>query len=239
MSRSRSWLPLLALALGATSGLFAQNAEVKGLADTLLSQAEALHAAAQPPEDGPRPPRFRNWMLRKEIKNFKGLAKQLGILAARTKPRKILMRAQFVNLQMTQQRIQFGIVSGGARHLDGVKPALGACKETMKALHQSLYRKGKAPPPSQDEEISEPAPPPASQFEPTPEPAPEPEPEVEPAPEPELEPTLEPEGEEQEEPTPAAMDEGSEDDSEPEPMGALDDEGSALDEDEAFLRDQM
>lgn len=141
--KSPGSMPLLAaVALLAASAAQAAMPDVAQLAATLKGQAEAAHAAAQPPPDGPKPPRIRNWMLRKEIKNLKGLAEQLEHLATREKHRKILLRAQQGNIVMTKQRIQFHITVGAARHLDGVKPAIEACKATIDQINQALWSSG-------------------------------------------------------------------------------------------------
>jgi hypothetical protein len=130
-----------ALVVGATVSFAADDAAL-ALSQQLRQQADALHAAAMPPEQGPRPPRLRNWMLRKEIKNMGGLADQMAVLAGRERPKKFWMRAHQTNIELTNKRIKFGIFSGGARHIEeAVKGAYDPVVATVKALHDHMWNK--------------------------------------------------------------------------------------------------
>lgn len=124
----KTFASLLIAALLSVGFALAEDTALVDLTNALADQASLAHDAAQPPEDGPRPPRFKNWQLRGTMKDIRKISLSLRDRAARDKARGMIGRLKVRRLLANMQTANFLVAHGGARGLDAFPPAWEATR---------------------------------------------------------------------------------------------------------------
>ncbi len=136
---------------------YASLPQVIAHAQELKANALAAQDAATPGEEGPRPPGFRNRMLRKELKTLAKYSQRMENQASKDSPRFYRMGFTKAHLSQSLERVELYVRMGGVRHLDGFAPAWDTVIESFRQLKVALQeaKEGTAPDP-----VDPPPPPP-------------------------------------------------------------------------------
>lgn len=115
----------------AAGSLFADDAALVQLSNLLADQASAAHDAAMPPQCGPKPPKFKNWDLRGELKDIREIALELRDRAAKCKGHTLVGRLKVKRLVANLECCNFLVCNGAATGLEAFPAAYDAVRETI------------------------------------------------------------------------------------------------------------
>lgn len=129
---------LLTLALGASPARAGDEAFLEG-AQQLIQRIDAAFDAAHPaPHQRPRPPRFKNLRLRKNLGDLRDLAGSFRNRAALGQARGVLARGLLWRMKQNLRTANQLVMTGAAFGLDAFPPAFEAVRQSVAGLYAEL-----------------------------------------------------------------------------------------------------